>query len=252
MRRAERLADIVEIVRDGRLHRAGDLASALGVSARTIYRDMEALIASGVPIEGERGVGYLLREPVFLPPLALSLAELEALSLGMAILREAADPELQAAAASLLAKVEGHASIRRRSPKSWGFGVYDFALARAGFVHMPAIRRAIRARVKLRLAYRSLTDSRTCRTIRPLQTEYWGRVWTLTAWCELRGAFRSFRIDRIETCTPTGAVFAPEPGKTIEDYLAQMAEEQMAQKQGAEKQLAGHRTFRDGASDAPQ
>lgn len=225
MRRADRLAELVEIVRDGRLHTARDLAAALGVSERTIYRDMDTLVASGVPIEGERGMGYLMRAPVFLPPLALSLPELEALSLGMAIVREAADPELQAAAGSLLGKVEGHAALRRRSPRKWGFGVYAFETARAGFMHMPLIRRAIREGLILKIAYRSVADQTSQRHIRPLQTEYWGRVWTCSAWCELRAGFRAFRIDRIEHCAETGRHFTPEPGKTIEDYLAHIADQ---------------------------
>lgn len=225
MRRADRLAELVEIVRDGRLHTARDLAAALEVSERTIYRDMDTLAASGVPIEGERGVGYLMREPVFLPPLALSLIELEALALGMAIVGEAADPELQMAAESLLGKVEGHAAVRRRSPRKWGFGVYAFEMARAGFVHMPLIRRAIRDGTILKITYRSIANEATERDIRPLQTEYWGRVWTCSAWCELRAGFRAFRIDRIEHCSETGRHFAPEAGKTIEDYLAHVADQ---------------------------
>lgn len=229
MRRADRLAELVEIVRDGRLHTARDLAAALEVSERTIYRDMDTLAASGVPVEGERGVGYLMREPVFLPPLALSLIELEALALGMAIVREAADPELQMAAESLLGKVEDHAAVRRRSPRKWGFGVYAFETARAGFVHMPLIRRAIRDGLVLRIAYRSIANEATERDIRPLQTEYWGRVWTCSAWCELRAGFRAFRIDRIENCAETGRRFAPEPGKTIGDYLAHVAAHNQAE-----------------------
>lgn len=224
MRRADRLAELVEIVRDGRLHTARDLAAALEVSERTIWRDMATLAASGVPVEGERGVGYLLREPVFLPPLALSLTELEALALGMAIVGEAADPELQAAAGSLLSKVEGHASVRRRSPRACGFGVYAFGEARAGFAHMPLIRRAIREGLVLRIAYRSLGGEATERDVRPLQTEYWGRVWTCSAWCELRGDFRAFRIDRMEGCAEAGRGFAPEPGRTLEDYLRRVGE----------------------------
>lgn len=229
-RRADRLAEIVEIVRDGRLHTARDIAAMLDVSERTIYRDMDTLIASGVPIEGERGVGYLLREPVFLPPLALSLVELEALSLGMAIVGAAADSELKTAAQSLLAKVEGHASVRRRSPEAWGFGIYAFAQVRAGLTHMPLIRRAIRERLVLAIRYRALDGAVSERSIRPLQVEYWGQVWTCSAWCELRGAFRAFRLDRMDTCAPTGRTFAPEPGKTIEDYLKHVTAEQDRQR----------------------
>ncbi len=225
MTRHERLAEIVEIVRDGRLHLARDLAEALGVSLRTIYRDIDTLVASGVPIDGERGVGYLLREPVFLPPMALSLTELEALSLGMAIVQEAADAELQAAARNVMDKVGEHASNRRQAPKSWGFGVYAFERAQEGFRHMPLIRRAIREGLSLQITYLSLDDRETTRVIRPLQTEYWGRVWTCSAWCELRGDFRAFRIDRMQSCTATGQSFHPEPGKTLEDYLKQVADQ---------------------------
>lgn len=225
MLRNERLAEIVEIVRDGRLHLARDIAGALGVSVRTVYRDIDTLVASGVPIDGERGVGYLLREPVFLPPMALSLTELEALSLGMAIVQEAADEELQIAARSVMNKVGEHASNRRQAPKSWGFGVYAFERAQEGFRHMPLIRQAIREGLKLQISYQSLEDQHTTRVIRPLQTEYWGRIWTCSAWCELRNDFRAFRIDRMQSCKATGKRFHPEPGKMIEDYLKQVSEQ---------------------------
>lgn len=223
LERGRRLADIVEIVRDGRLHLARDIADALEVSVRTVYRDIGALVAAGVPIDGERGVGYMLREPVFLPPMSLSLVELEALSLGMAIVQEAADAALQVAAAGVMAKIGEHASNRRQAPKSWGFGVYAFEKAREGFRHMPLIRRAIREGLKLRIDYRSLEGQMTSRVIRPLQTEYWGRVWTCSAWCELRDGFRAFRIDRMQVCEVTGQGFKPEVGKTIEDYLTHVA-----------------------------
>jgi predicted DNA-binding transcriptional regulator YafY len=225
MRRSERLAEIVEIVRDGRLHLARDIAASLDVSVRTIYRDIDTLVASGVPIDGERGMGYLLREPVFLPPMALTLTELEALNLGMSIVHEAADQDLQRAAATLLAKLSDHASNRRSMPKSWGFGVYAFERPQQGFRHMPLLRRATRERLTLRIEYLSLAGKLTERIIRPLQTEYWGRVWTCSAWCELRRSFRSFRIDRIASCSVTGRSFQPEAGKTVEDYIKHVAEQ---------------------------
>lgn len=223
MRRSERLAEIVEIVRDGRLHRACDIAETVGVSERTIYRDVGALIASGVAIEGERGLGYILREPVFLPPMALTSQELESLKLGMEIVRKTCDDDLAAGAISLLAKVERHANLRRRVPSDWGFGVYQPAIERRGFAFLPVIRRAIRAGHKLRIAYRALSGETSVRTVRPLQTEYWGQVWTCTAWCELRADFRVFRIDRLDRCETTGDVFTPEPGKTLRDYLQRVA-----------------------------
>jgi predicted DNA-binding transcriptional regulator YafY len=225
MQRSERLAEIVEIVRDGRLHLARDIARALEVSVRTIYRDIDTLVASGIPIDGERGVGYLLREPVFLPPMALSFTELEALSLGLSIVMEAADAELRDAAQRVMDKVGEHASNRRQVPKSWGFGVYAFERAQQGFRHMPLIRRAIREGLMLKIDYSSLNERTSTRVIRPLQMEYWGRVWTCSAWCELRNDFRAFRIDLIQTCESTGEYFLAETGKTIEDYLKHVADQ---------------------------
>lgn len=223
MRRTDRLFDLIGILRDGRLHKAAELARRLEVSERTIYRDMETLRASGIPVEGERGVGYILTAPVTLPPLNLTLTELEALHLGVAVVSEAADPELQAAARTLSAKIDAVVPEDRAAPPDgWGFAVYPLTDARGGFAHMPTLRAAIRARQKLALTYRSLANATTERTIRPLQMEYWGRVWTLTAWCELRNDFRVFRVDRIETVAPLPALFTDEPGKTLDDYLARV------------------------------
>ncbi len=221
MRRTDRLFDLLLILRDGRLHRAQDLADRLEVSLRTIYRDMDTLIASGVPIAGERGLGYMATAAITLPPLNLSLTELEALHLGMSIVGEAADDELKAAARSLSAKIDAVLPEDRRTPPTgWGFAVYPFADAARGFQHMPAIRGAIRARQKLRVTYRNDKGELTDRVIRPLQIEYWGRVWTATCWCELRGDFRVFRVDRIETLRVLPQLFIEEPGKTLADYLS--------------------------------
>jgi len=224
MRRTDRLFDLVTILRDGRLHRAQDLAERLEVSVRTIYRDMDTLQGSGIPVEGERGVGYMLTAPVTLPPLNLTLLELEALELGMAVVAEAADPELQNAARSLSSKVDAVLPDDRSAPKAgWGFAVYPFADAARGFRHMPVLRAAIRARQKLELAYRDEHGRETQRVIRPLQMEYWGRVWTLTAWCETRADFRVFRVDRIADLSTRPEMFVDEPGKSLADYLDRVA-----------------------------
>jgi predicted DNA-binding transcriptional regulator YafY len=220
MRRTDRLFDLVTALRDGRLHRAQDLAERLEVSVRTIYRDMETLQASGIPVEGARGVGYTLTAPVTLPPLNLTLLELESLELGMAVVAEAADPELQKAARSLSAKIDAVIPADRAPPKDgWGFAVYPFADAARGFRHMPALRAAIRARQKLALAYRDTEGAPSSRTIRPLQMEYWRRVWTLMAWDEPRADFGSFRVDRIEDLRALPELFVDEPGKSLADYL---------------------------------
>jgi len=107
MRRADRLMTLIRHLRDGDLHRAADLARVMDVSLRTIYRDMETLAASGVPIEGERGTGYRVTAAITLPPLNLSMAELEALHVSLAAMGQAQDPDLADAASSLARKLDG-------------------------------------------------------------------------------------------------------------------------------------------------
>ncbi len=220
MRRTDRLFDIVGILRDGKLHRAQDIADRLEVSVRTIYRDMDTLVASGVPVQGERGVGYMVTQAITLPPLTLTSEELEALNLGMAIVGEAADPDLKAAALSLADKIDAVLPTQTiAEADAWKFAVYPFANAARGFAHMPTLRAAIKARQKLDLTYTSKDGTVTRRTVRPLHMEYWGRIWTLTAWCELRDAHRVFRVDLIESAQALPQLFADEPGKTLADYV---------------------------------
>ena len=219
MRRTDRLFDIIQILRDGKLHRAQDMAARLEVSVRTIYRDMDTLVASGVPVEGERGVGYMITEAITLPPVSLTVQELEALNLGMAIVAEAADPDLKSAAESLADKIDAVLPTQViAEADAWKFAVYPFADAARGFAHMPILRAAIRARQKLRLTYTARDGAVTSRVVRPMHMEYWGRVWTLTAWCELRDNHRVFRVDLIETADALPELFADEPGKTLADY----------------------------------
>ena len=220
MRRTDRLFDIIQILRDGKLHRAQDMAARLEVSVRTIYRDMETLMASGVPVEGERGVGYMITEAISLPPLTLSVAELEALNLGLAIVGEAADDTLKAAAETLAEKIDAVLPAQTiAEAERWKFAVYPFADPTRNLAHMPLLRAAIRARQKVRLTYTSRDGAVTSRVIRPLHMEYWGRVWTLTAWCELREAFRVFRLDLIDRAEALPDLFVEEPGKRLADYL---------------------------------
>ncbi|UWQ89957.1 YafY family transcriptional regulator [Rhodobacteraceae bacterium M382] len=219
MRRTDRLFDIIQILRDGQLHRAKDIAARLEVSVRTIYRDMDTLVASGVPVEGERGVGYMVREQITLPPLNLTPEELEALNLGMAIVAEAADPDLKSAALSLSDKIDAVLPTQTiAEADAWKFAVYPFADAARGFAHMATLRAAIKSRQKLHLNYRRIDGTLTSRTIRPLHMEYWGRVWTLTAWCESRNDFRVFRVDLIEQADALPELFVDEPGKRLIDY----------------------------------
>ncbi|UWR23713.1 YafY family protein [Sulfitobacter sp. S190] len=223
MRRTDRLFDIIQILRDGKLHTAQQMADRLEVSVRTLYRDMDTLVASGVPVQGERGVGYMITEAITLPPLTLTAQELEALNLGLAIAAEVADPDLKSAADSLADKIDAvlPQSVVAEAD-AWKFAVYPFADAARGFAQMPTLRAAIKARQKLRITYTAKDSAVTSRMIRPLHMEYWGRVWTLTAWCELRSDHRVFRLDLIESAEALPELFTDEPGKTMADYLKRL------------------------------
>ena len=216
MRRADRLMQLVQILRDGALHRAADLAIATKVSLRTIYRDMETLAASGVPITGERGTGYRVTAAITLPPLNPTMTEVEALHLGLSAVGHSEDAELSEAARALSAKLDAvMPEDRSRAPTGYGFAVYPFADAARGFQHLPSLRQAIRARQKL-----SLTINAEERTVRPLQLDYWGRLWTCVVWCEKRKGFDEIRVDQIATLRILPSLFVDEPEKTLGRYNA--------------------------------
>lgn len=217
MRRADRLMQLVQLLRDGDLHRAEDLARASDVSLRTIYRDMETLAASGVPITGERGIGYRVTAAITLPPLNLTMTELEALHLGLAAVGGSRDSDLAAAARTLADKLDAvMPEDRSRAPT--GFAIYPFADAARGFQHLPMIRQAIRTRQKLEVA-----QGLTKRTIRPLQLDYWGRLWTCVVWCETSKAFAQLRIDQIDHVRLLPGLFVDEAGKSLADFRAAKA-----------------------------
>lgn len=213
--------ELIKLMRRGRLMRAEDLAERLGVSARTVYRDMDTLVASGIPVEGERGRGYRMTAPITLPPLNLTMAELEALHLGLAVVAEAGDDELKGAARALAGRIDTSLPEDRAADASgWGFAIYPFADAAQGFIHMPVVRAAIRSAQKIRVIYAELDGRESERVLRPLELDYWGRVWSLTAWCETKGDFVELRVDRIRAIAPLNEGFGDEPGKNLADYQA--------------------------------
>ncbi len=219
MRKSDRLFEILQVLRDGELHTAQDLADQMTVSVRTLYRDMDALAASGIPLRGTRGTGYRLAQAITLPPLTLTPSELEALNLGIAITAELADPELKAAANSLAEKLDAvQPETTEAEADAWKFAASPFADAARGFAQMPTLRAAIKARQKLRITYTSKDGAVASRTIRPLHMEYWSRIWTLTAWCELRQAHRVFRLDLISSAEALPELFSDEVGKMLADF----------------------------------
>jgi predicted DNA-binding transcriptional regulator YafY len=220
MRRADRLFQIVQALRGGRLVTAKALAETLEVSPRTIYRDVADLQSSGVPIEGEAGYGYVMAEGFALPPLMFTEEEIVALVAGARLIRTWGGLRMAAAAEEALVKI--------------GSVLPDTALARAGAVQIHAfsaqpmdeatrvlvdqLELAIELRHKVQLDYRDKEGAATKRVVRPLGLGFWGHVWTLLSWCETREDFRMFRLDRIVTAVEQGR-FRDERGKGLQDFL---------------------------------
>jgi predicted DNA-binding transcriptional regulator YafY len=223
MRRADRLFQIVQHLRGGRLVTARMLGERLEVSERTIYRDIADLTANGVPIDGEAGVGYIMRSGFDLPPLMFTRNELTALTLGARFVKAWGGAELARAAEEALVKIEAVLPEREKrmleeTPLfALGFGMSDVTRAT-----IDRLDEAIRGQKRMRLAYASLDEEMSERDVRPLGLYYWGKTWTLAAWCELRSDFRNFRADRITGLSECGDTFRNEPGKTLRDFVARM------------------------------
>lgn len=224
MRRADRLFQIVLLLDRGRAVTARELAEALQVSERTIYRDVADLGRSGVPISGEAGVGYLMRPGYRLPPLMFDAEELAALALGSRMVRSWADPALGRAAERALVRIESVLpQALRQDPARDALLVPGFHVPEAMRAPMAALRASIAAHRKVRLAYTRADGLASQRVIHPLGLVFWGETWTLGAWCELRGGFRSFRLDRIAGLTPLDEAF--DGRGMLVRYLASVQQE---------------------------
>jgi predicted DNA-binding transcriptional regulator YafY len=225
MRRADRLFRLVQLLRRRKLTTAAHLAEELEVSERTVYRDIADLIASGVPIRGEAGVGYALDRSFDLPPLMFDADELEALVLGARIVEAWASPTLARAARQVLGKVEAVLPERLRAQLEAPLLAPDFHVPPASLRELDTLRVAIRERRKVQLDYIDRAQSATARKVRPLGLVFWGQHWTLAAWCELRRDFRGFRLDRMQKLTLTSERFSDEPGRALPDFLARTSAE---------------------------
>lgn len=220
MRRADRLFRLVRELRRRRVSTAAQLAAALGVSPRTIYRDIADLSLSGVPVLGEAGVGYALAKGFDVPPLMFTGEEIEALVLGARIVQAWGDPELKRGAEEALHKIEAvlPERLKRAIPDAALFAP-DFHVREGLRQHLQELRRAIRERRRVRLAYEDRAGAATARTVQPLGLFYWGHAWSLGAWCELRQGFRNFRLDRMSEAAVLDDTFATEPGRTLADFF---------------------------------
>lgn len=220
MRRADRLFHIIQLIRGRRLTTAAFLAERLEVSERTIYRDVADLQVQGVPIEGEAGVGYRLGAGFDLPPLMFTQGEANALvaaaRLAQAWLDAAMAHEVETALGKILSVLPLAA---RAAAESQALYAPSVGLEPAAQQTLQTLREATQARQKLLIHYRDVAGKDSQRQVRPLGCFYWGKVWTLSAWCEVRDDFRGFRIDRIQYVRRLDERFRDEPGKTLADLL---------------------------------
>ena len=222
MRRADRLFQIVQLIRGRRLTTAAFLADRLEVSERTVYRDVADLQHQGVPIEGEAGVGYRLGAGFELPPLMFSDGEARALVAATRLAQAWLDPTMARDAEQALGKILSILPRQTRAAaESLALYAPTFSLDPAIQQTLQSLREAVQLRRKVQLDYRDVADQSSQRSLRPLGCFFWGKVWTLAAWCDTRQAFRTFRLDRMDALQLQDAVFRDEAGKTLADFLRQ-------------------------------
>ncbi|QLC74612.1 YafY family transcriptional regulator [Pseudomonas sp. LPB0260] len=228
MRKAERLFQLVNFIRVHQPITAAALASRLSVSVRSIYRYIDDLSLSGIPIYGEPGLGYRLQEHFELPPLNLSSAELEALLLAVAMVDASTGKQFAQAARSLQSKIEaalpcGSHAIAAKA--------HVIQLQQHGrpTQHWDRLWQAIEQDQAIELDYLSLPGQRSRRILHPLGLFYWGGKWTLGAWCCLRSAYRDFRLDRIEQLAAVSSAPSRPDAVNLADYLRSRSKDWHAQ-----------------------
>ena len=226
MRRADRLFLIIHALRGRRTAlQARSLAETLGVSLRTVYRDVAGLQLSGVPLEGEAGVGYVLRKGADIPPLLFTADELESLVVGTRFVRAFAGERLADGAQAALMKIEAvlPPELRARAARTRIYApVYRDEMKLAFAARIDRLHAAIESQSVLRLVYRDEAGQASSREGEPLCLAFWGGKWTLGTWCRLRCACRNFRPDRIDQRDETGERFAAGEGRNLDAYLDAM------------------------------
>ncbi|MBM6594813.1 helix-turn-helix transcriptional regulator [Microvirga pudoricolor] len=222
MRKASRLFEIIQILRLARGPvTAARMAESLEVTVRSIYRDIAALQAMRVPVEGGRGIGYILRPGFDLPPLMFSIEETEAIVLALSLLERTGDPALIRAARQADRKIEAalpaplRQSLSRNALHAWGL----IAPSPTG-IELALVRQAIRDERKLALDYRDGSGRETSRVIRPVALIYYAETANIVAWCELRGSLRHFRADRVVAGMAVESYFRGEGDGLRQQWVA--------------------------------
>ena len=221
MKQTERLLQLVNLLRNRRtVLTAQQLAGEFGVSLRTIYRDIQKLESSGIPIEGEAGVGYRIHRSVNLPPLMFDADEVEALMLGVKMVKAWSDSQLSLAAQSALHKIVGALpSELKHIGDTLPFKVPVFPDFIDSKNPSALLREAIKKKITTDIKYTDAKGAVSQRLVYPLGLLFWGNVWTLAAWCCLRQAYRAFRLDRIETANLQDQYFEHSKECSLEHYM---------------------------------
>ncbi len=220
MRRADRLFQIVQHLRGRRLTTAAQLAGWLQVSERTVYRDIRDLTISGIPVEGEAGVGYRLKAGFDLPAIMFTMDEVEALVAGARVIETWGGPALGRHARSALAKIAlALPAARREEIERTRLFAPAFLVPPGAAEGLDTIRQAILKRRKLYLEYVNKENRASARMIEPLAINFWGTTWSVAAWCESRADFRVFRLDRIRKLEMKPETFEEIPGRTLADFV---------------------------------
>jgi predicted DNA-binding transcriptional regulator YafY len=226
MRRADRLFQIVQYLRGRRLTTAAQLAGWLQVSERTVYRDIRDLSISGIPVEGEAGVGYRLRPGFDLPPIMFTLDEVEALVAGARVIETWGGPALGGHARSAISKIAlALPAARREEIERTRLFAPGFLVPRGAAAGLETVRQAILQRRKLHIEYVDGESRASTRTIDPLALNFWGTTWSVAAWCESREDFRVFRLDRIRSLQMGDEKFEEVAGRTLEDFVRSVSRE---------------------------
>lgn len=205
---------------------ARSLAEDLGVSERTVYRDVRDLVLSGVPVLGEAGVGYALPRGYDLPPLMFNEEEIEALVLGARVVQSWADPQLRAAAGDVLAKVEAvlPPALRDRLAATALLSP-GVRVPKAVAAELARLRTALREKRKIRFKYVDRGGAPSSRTIWPLAMAFWGKSWSVAGYCELRQDFRNFNAERVSDLNLLDEKFPDVPGRTLRDLIEHYSNE---------------------------
>lgn len=227
MAKADRLLKILTLLKGRRtVITARQLAEVVETSERTIYRDIQVLLDTGFPIEGEAGVGYRLQPGFEIPPIMFTAEQLLAVQLGLKMVKGWTDKDLAIAAEQARLKIEAVLPERlKQTNLENSLLVPSYFLDSSASDYSLTIRKAIKQNYGLTIDYIRADGEHSTRSIQPLGLVFWGQKWTLISWCLLRESYREFRLDRIQKLNVDEVVIAPNPKVSLDNYLLRLKEQ---------------------------